>query len=111
MLRLVLLLLLGLATIAYSNKNYLVQKNSVKSIRKFLKAFDAANREENLKELSDEARLRFTILKTYDASLRPVVNVSKPTLVSVSLSNLQVVGLDEPNQIMITTAQVVLVNN
>jgi len=88
----------------------LIETNPVKSkIKNFLIAFNTANREENLSALSDEARLRFTILKSYDASLRPVINISTPTLVSVSLWNLQVIGLDEPNQIMITTAQVVLV--
>ena len=43
--------------------------------------------------MSNESRLRYTILNDYDASLRPVNNSTTPSLISVSLSNLQVVGL------------------
>lgn len=43
--------------------------------------------------VSSESRLRHLLLNEYDASLRPVYNSSTPTFVSVSLSNLQVVGL------------------
>ncbi len=42
---------------------------------------------------TDESKLRYSILKNYDINSRPVLNISTPNLVNVSLSNVQIINL------------------
>lgn len=58
---------------------------------------------------SDESKLRQTIMTEYAPDIRPVSNTSTVTFVNISLTNIQIMNLDEQNQVMITSAQIVLV--
>ncbi|CAF1681701.1 unnamed protein product, partial [Adineta ricciae] len=61
-----------------------------------------------LRNHSDEARLRLILLDGYVPQARPVVNTTNATIVDVGLTIIQVMDLDEQNQIMTTNVQVTL---
>lgn len=58
---------------------------------------------------SDESRLRKTLLNNYEIDLRPIKNSTTVTNISVSISNVQIMGLDEQNQIILIGALVIFV--
>lgn len=61
---------------------------------------------------SDEKKLKFKLLnnKAYSPENRPVQNTSMPTTVSITLTVIQIMDLDEQNQIMICMAQLAFVS-
>ncbi|RNA21153.1 neuronal acetylcholine receptor subunit alpha-10-like [Brachionus plicatilis] len=57
---------------------------------------------------SDESKLRQYMMTNYAPDIRPVANASSITYVNITLSNLQIMNLDEQNQVMVASAQIIL---